>query len=309
MLLINCFFAAGQCLGTPVFEIGDLAGRGVDVDATLAVLRAHGAPSRSLTYPSDVGDFPEVVTRAPLQRAIIEQTIDPEIDVVVVNETGSTNIDAAKQFSGRWLVVTAERQSAGRGRLERQWVSPHAAGIAMSIAIPRDDVVLPIGLLPLASGLAVSQVLQSVGADCVMKWPNDLLLRTDDGDRKVGGILTELHRDCAVVGIGVNVSLTEDELPTPEATSLSINGIVCSRDLLISRITGAMKSTMQVDFDLNSYRELCVTLGKRVRVVTPSGDIEGIATDIDELGNVVVQTEKDTYHVSVGDVVHLRTTA
>src|SRR2546430_17167499 len=142
-------------------------------------------------------------------------------DVVLREETAATNaaaMAAARDGAPEGLVVVAERQTAGRGRLGRQWESPPRAGLAVSVLLrpPRG-----YGWLPLLAGVALIETVRRLAElDAVLKWPNDLLI---DG-RKCAGILAETVPDGVVVGIGLNVTLRSDELPTPQPTPLPLAG-------------------------------------------------------------------------------------
>src|SRR5207302_7075942 len=137
-------------------------------------------------------------------------------DVQVKTETGSTNADAAaaaRAGAPEGLVVVAESQTAGRGRLDRQWLSPPRAGLTLSVVLKPPS---RYQWLPLLAGVALVETVRRPGElDAVLKWPNDLLI---DG-RKCAGILAESVGDAVVVGIGLNVTLREPELPRPDPTS------------------------------------------------------------------------------------------
>src|SRR5690242_3461179 len=136
---------------------------------------------------------------------------------------GSTMTEAARlAVSGapHGSIVIAEEQTAGIGRFGRHWLSEPEAGIYCSILLrlPVEPAGLPI--VTLALGLATAEAIeQSTGIDCDLRWPNDVLVN----ERKVAGILAQLHETCIVAGIGINVNQTElpDDLRTP-ATSLKI---------------------------------------------------------------------------------------
>src|SRR5947207_10649635 len=146
-------------------------------------------------------------------------------DIRVEPETGSTNADvlaAAKQGAPEGLVVVAERQTAGRGRFDRRWESPPRAGLTLSVLL---RPVRISGWLPLLAGVALVETVRRLGeVDAVLKWPNDLLV----DERKCAGILAESAGDAVAVGIGLNVTLREPELPVPDATSLQLAGSACT---------------------------------------------------------------------------------
>lgn len=144
----------------------------------------------------------------------------------MVAEVGSTN-DLARRIARLYLdaeqatpplVVVARRQTAGRGRRGRDWLSPADVGIYTSLLLPVTDPRV-LAALPLQVPLALCEALDELGVDCRIKWPNDLLV----GGRKLGGILIEsLAGRVAVVGYGINGGHSESSLPTPEATSLRL---------------------------------------------------------------------------------------
>ncbi|MCX4097286.1 biotin--[acetyl-CoA-carboxylase] ligase [Nocardia sp. alder85J] len=237
--------------------------------------------------------------------------------VEVVESTGSTNADlvvrAADPAVDRQVLI-AEEQRAGRGRHERVWVSPPRAQISMS-AVLRLGGIDPevLGWLPLLTGIAVVDAVRAVtGLDANLKWPNDVLI----GGRKVAGILAEIATGTAtpavVVGIGLNVSLTEAELPVPHATSLTLAGAPdADRTAVIlgiltefARRFTAWRAREWKTTDLAAaYRERCATLGATVRAELPGGEVlTGVATDVDEHGRLRIGDRA----VSAGDVTHLR---
>jgi BirA family biotin operon repressor/biotin-[acetyl-CoA-carboxylase] ligase len=165
--------------------------------------------------------------------------------------------------------------------------------------------------LPLLTGYAASVALRRLGASAVLKWPNDVLL----GDRKLAGILTERIQTpggpAVVVGIGVNVGMTRDELPLGTATSLAVEGLDVDRTDLLS----ALLERLRTEYDAferaelgplrTAYADACATVGREVRVELPTGDtLVGEATGIDEGGRLVVTGSNGVVPVSAGDVVH-----
>src|SRR5215470_4301682 len=143
-------------------------------------------------------------------------------EVRVVEETGSTNADLlAKARSGadEGLVLVAEAQTSGRGRMGRRWISPPRRALTFSVLL---RPAVPAGLLgwaPLLAGVAVASALErTAGVDARLKWPNDVLV---DG-AKIAGILAERWGNAVVIGTGINVLQQRGELPVPTATSLLV---------------------------------------------------------------------------------------
>jgi BirA family biotin operon repressor/biotin-[acetyl-CoA-carboxylase] ligase len=234
-------------------------------------------------------------------------------DLHVVAETGSTNADlaaSARAGAPEGTVLVAERQTAGRGRLGRQWESPARAGLAVSVLLrPVGVPVARYGWLPLMAGIALVETVRRVSdVDAYLKWPNDLLLR---GDRKCGGILSEVVEPGAVViGLGLNVSLRENELPRPDATSLGLAGAPTDRDPLLRRLLRSLAfwySQWLAGPVRDEYLPHCGTIGRRIRIDFPDGGVrEGVAADVDDDGRLVVTTTDGHLTVAAGDVVHVR---
>lgn len=243
----------------------------------------------------------------------------PDFTVEVVPRAASTNaIVAARAREGaaEGLVVVAEHQTAGRGRLDRTWETPERAALTFSVLLRPTVVVAEWPWLPLLTGLAVSEAVTAAGVQAALKWPNDVLLE----DLKVAGILLERVETqtgaAAVVGIGLNVSTTAEELPVPTATSLELaTGRTFDRTALLIEILGRLRRQYDAWQAAGSsalrpaYEVACVTVGHEVRVDLPSGNtLTGRATGIDDAGRLVVAGPGGATTVGAGDVVHVRAT-
>ncbi len=263
------------------------------------------------------------VARPPLNvHALREALVAPGRlwhDVRVVTETGSTNADLlAEARSGipEGVVLAAEAQSAGRGRIGRQFVSPPRAALLFSVLL-RPVSVPPAmrGWVPLLTGVAVASALSAEAAvDARLKWPNDVMV----SGAKLAGILTEQSGDAIVVGTGINVSTGREELPVPDATSLALAGAACTdRDTLLAGVltelerwylawTGTRGDASACGLR-QEYQRLCATLGREVRVQLPGGTtVTGTASEVDDTGRLVVRSAAQAVAVSAGDVVHVR---
>lgn len=238
-----------------------------------------------------------------------------EIDMI--ESTGSTNADLLARTEDPEVdrvVLVAEAQEQGRGRLARAWASPPRAQISLSLLVRTDglDPAL-LGWLPLLTGTAVVDALRAeAGVPAALKWPNDVLIE----GRKIAGILTEaaaaVARPAVVIGVGVNVSLGADELPVPHATSLTLCEVPDpDRTALVlalltefaKRYTAWRDAGWATDDLAAAYRERCATLGTPVRAELPGGGLlTGIARDIDSSGRLLIGEQA----VSAGDITHLR---
>ncbi|MEV0205856.1 biotin--[acetyl-CoA-carboxylase] ligase [Streptomyces sp. NPDC050788] len=268
--------------------------------------------------------------RPPLNAAALRRGLVQEgglwRDVEVVQSTGSTNSDlvalAGAGKAGEGAVLVAEEQTAGRGRLDRQWTAPARSGLFFSVLLTPGAVpVARWGWLPLLTGVAVATGLsRSAGVDTALKWPNDLLVSIGGEERKAGGILAErAGEDGVVVGVGINVTLRENELPVPQAGSLALAGAVSTdRDPLLRAMLRSLAEWYgrwrDADGDpaacglQETYAAGCATLGRTVRAELP-GDraITGEAVAVDGDGRLVIATEKGVQEpVGAGDIVHLR---
>ncbi len=240
----------------------------------------------------------------------------PWRELRVVASTGSTNADlvaAARVGEEPGLVLVAEEQTAGRGRLDRAWSAPRGAGLTFSVLVRPTVEPSLWGWLPLLAGLGVAGPVSRVcELDVALKWPNDLLL----GERKLGGILAERVGDQVVIGVGLNVSLRPHELPLPQATSLEIEGsVVVDRETVLravlrglaQRLDGFDGTPGALESARSDYRARCATLGREVRAELPGGRVvEGLAADVDHVGRLLVEVGDGLVAVGAGDVLHVR---
>jgi BirA family biotin operon repressor/biotin-[acetyl-CoA-carboxylase] ligase len=138
-----------------------------------------------------------------------------------------------------------------------------------------------------------------------LKWPNDILI----GEKKVAGLLAQISDHGIIIGLGINVAMTIEELPVETATSLAISGSKqLDRNLILSKFLNVFADNFAnwedgADF-LDRYSQVCATLGRQVQIeVVGRTNRTGIAQSINEFGALVLA---DGFEVNVGDVVHLR---
>jgi BirA family biotin operon repressor/biotin-[acetyl-CoA-carboxylase] ligase len=231
--------------------------------------------------------------------------------------TGSTNDDArrlAVAGAPDGSLVLADYQSAGRGRLDRSWDAPAGSGLLLSLLFRPALAARDIQHLTMLCGLATADAIEAqLGLRAGLKWPNDVLI----GERKVGGILTEVeldgeHVEFVIVGIGLNVNLDVAALPGPllaRATSLSaeLGRPVARLPLLLALLAGIEARTIALlSGGAGPHREWSarlVTTGRPVVVDTGEGEWTGIAEGVDEDGALLVRPPGgEPRRVIAGDV-------
>jgi BirA family biotin operon repressor/biotin-[acetyl-CoA-carboxylase] ligase len=242
-------------------------------------------------------------------------------DVRWFAQLGSTNtwlLRAAERGLPEGVVVVADRQSAGRGRLDRRWESAPGSGLLVSVLfrpdLGPDDLFSVVALCTLAARHAIEAV---AGVQAMVKWPNDLVF----DDAKLAGVLAETSgigtdRLAVVVGLGINVGWPMPGRDTTEfhATCLeALAGHPIDREPVLEALLDAVAARRPALDDpagragLIRELEACtVTIGRRVRVELAHGTYSGTALSLDERGRLVVDAGGDRRVVSAGDVVHLR---
>jgi BirA family biotin operon repressor/biotin-[acetyl-CoA-carboxylase] ligase len=240
----------------------------------------------------------------------------------VVDEIGSTNAEliARAQDPGdggapEGTVVVAEHQVTGRGRLDRVWTSPPRAGLTVSFLLRPDVPAARRGWLPLLTGVALAEsVAETTGVLPSLKWPNDLLAA--DG-RKLAGILAESSGSAVVVGTGLNVSTTSDELPDTGTSLARITAATVDRGTVLLAFLRAVERRYRRWADVlgdpvssglaQDYLAWSSTVGTSVSVTLPDGStLEGVAQAVDWDGRLVVATAGGTVELASGDVRHVR---
>jgi BirA family biotin operon repressor/biotin-[acetyl-CoA-carboxylase] ligase len=203
-------------------------------------------------------------------------------------QIGSTNErarQAAAEGAPGGTLVTAEEQTAGRGRQGRPWSTPAGAAVAWSVLI-RQPVELP-GTLPLQVGVGVCEAIEGLGATGVeMKWPNDIWIE----GRKCAGILVEARPQdgWAVAGVGLNLSIADEEFPEElrgRATSLG-RGVTFKQAIAALNEGVGRWLAAPVAETLEAFTARDALKGRQVRW----GEGEGVAAGIDRQGNLLVES-------------------
>jgi len=223
--------------------------------------------------------------------------------VDVIDSTNRAVMDLARAGEPEGLVLAADLQTAGRGRMDRTWDAESGAGLLVSVllrpsGLPASRWYAVTAAAALA-GRAACQEVAAVAAD--IKWPNDLLV----DDHKLAGILAEVAATAIVVGMGLNVHGG----PPGAATLDEAAGNRTSRSALLVAWLKALDGLLGGwDTVTSRYRSECATVGRDVLVEQVDGRrLSGRAEAIDDEGHLIVRTAEGARHrLSVGDVSHLR---
>jgi BirA family transcriptional regulator, biotin operon repressor / biotin---[acetyl-CoA-carboxylase] ligase len=246
-------------------------------------------------------------------------------------QAGSTNDlahTAARGGAAEGLVIVADEQTAGRGRLDRRWWAPPGTSLLFSFLLRPDLPVTHAGQLTMCLGLAATEASEQVtGLHIGLKWPNDLV----HAGRKLGGMLAEVELDgervrYAVLGLGLNVSVDfaapgapadgavmPDELRS-QATSLAM---LLGRPVDRTTLLAALLAALETHYDRllaghsphTAWAARLDTLGQRVRVALRDDSFTGTATGVTPEGGLILAADDGTERIIwAGDVTALRPT-
>jgi BirA family transcriptional regulator, biotin operon repressor / biotin---[acetyl-CoA-carboxylase] ligase len=235
-----------------------------------------------------------------------------ESRIVYYAEVGST-MDIAKALARKncpdFTVVIAERQTRGRGRLSRKWISDSGGLFFTMVLRPPIPVLLSGRINFLAAVTLVRTLRETLQIDARVKWPNDILV----AGRKIAGMLSELEAEgdrvrFINIGIGVNVNNDPSPIEAAAASLREITGTTVSRKALFAKFMDDFELQLrQADFDqiISEWKKYTVTLQRRVRIVTGREVSEGLAVDVDENGALIMQlADGSLKKIIYGDCFH-----
>lgn len=312
-------------------QAGDAFVSGTDLSAQTGVSRT--AIWKHIQVLEDLGFVFESVTRlghrlTTIPNLLLEPLLKEELTVdasfgrrvIWRRSVDSTNVVAtqlAREGAPHGTIVTALEQTGGRGRRGKAWFSP-SEGLWFSIILNRLIPLRRAAELTLLTSVAVHRALvRQTGLPIEIKWPNDLLVH----GKKVCGILAEIRADgenvqYAVVGIGINTNIPRTDFPDgidEIATSvLAETNTALNHAALVANILSELEplyDSLVVSGEgfpsvIEEWRAACSTLGHTVRIQTPAGVLEGIASDIDDGGVLYVQRPDGvTVPVHSGDIL------
>lgn len=218
-----------------------------------------------------------------------------------LNSTNTFAKSLSKEEVPHGTLIITEEQTAGRGRLQRNWVSPAGKNLLFSIILYPDFGIEKISLLPFAGSLAIADAIETItGLSSTCKWPNDVLIN----GKKVCGMLLESSlgnsvQEKIILGIGLNVNQEEfsEELKF-KASSLQIeSGIVINRVTLLQKILEELENRYEqlshfpAQQLLNDWRMKALLFGKKITVLESEFSFTATAIDVNEDGSLIIETE------------------
>jgi BirA family biotin operon repressor/biotin-[acetyl-CoA-carboxylase] ligase len=221
----------------------------------------------------------------------------------ILDSVDSTNAEAVRlvgQGAPMPMLVVAERQTAGRGRRGRKWVSPFAENLYYSLVLRIDGGMRQIEGLSLLVGLAVMNVLRDMGVKGAgLKWPNDLLV----GNRKIAGVLLELIGDPAdvchvVIGVGINVNMQASTEVDQSWTSMRLErGVLTDRNELAAKISESLDALLAIHNKQGftafqaAWEQAHLWQGRPVTLLSGANAVEGVVLGIDALGALRLEVD------------------
>jgi BirA family biotin operon repressor/biotin-[acetyl-CoA-carboxylase] ligase len=251
--------------------------------------------------------------RAALRESELHAELSPYWRVSVVDVTGSTQVDLAESIHANTAVdgdvLVANYQSAGKGRLDREFIAPPSSALLFSffksVERPREEW----NFIALLTALSITEALADLDSsgDLRIKWPNDILIN----EKKIAGLLCQADSNGVIVGVGLNVCMQEDELPVATATSLYLEKFSeVDRNVILKKILRVFEEKFQMWSKQGSapfitqFEALCSSLNRDIEIIWPTGESKtAVATGISLLGELILS---DGVLVNSADVLHLR---
>lgn len=231
-----------------------------------------------------------------------------------IDSTNTRAIALAATGGAHGTLVLARQQTAGRGRLGRQWVSPSDSGIYASFLLrPDTHSIQNLSTITLAVGVAVANALRTTsGIEIGLKWVNDIVVDS----KKLGGILCEMPASTSgktlIIGIGINVRFEAEELPDDlKDRTIWLERITkqpIDPNLVVAEIANQLESVYELLLNgqssqvLTDWRSRSITLGRRVIATSGERSIEGNAVDIAPSGALIVDTGNEKVELHAGEI-------
>ena len=229
----------------------------------------------------------------PLDSNTIRQHLNsPSTPIELFESLGSTN-DYLKESGNTLRVCLAESQTAGRGRLERPWHSPFGKNIYCSMRFPLTKKAHELSGLSLVVGLAICEAIEKIHplpTPAQVKWPNDILI----DDKKIAGTLIEINKDALIIGIGVNINMSEADINQPWTSLQKLTGVDHDRNFLCAQLINHVTQYVGefIKSDLSNFEKKWQTrdylLGKEITLTCTNEKFTGVGSGINQHGHLVL---------------------
>ncbi len=262
---------------------------------------------------------PDVLTYQEIKSYLHTRFIGNNIlhfDTIDSTNTKAKELAALDQEEG--IVVIAEEQTRGRGRLGRNWISPKGKGVWMSIILRPDIDPKDASKITQIGAAAVYKSIKELGINTYIKWPNDIVLN----GKKVCGILTEMSGELnrvnyVVIGIGINANISKEEFSEDimeTATSLKQEKEnYIDRKLLVGKILNNFESLYLELIEENTIKqaikickEASILIGKEIRILSRNSEEKGRVLDITDEGELLVENENGTIKKIISGEISVR---
>lgn len=238
-----------------------------------------------------------------------------------IDSTNNLGKTLANQGCADGLLLVAEEQGAGKGRLSRGWISPYAKGLWFSVVLKPSFMPQEASKCTLMAAVAIVKAINKIkGVNAAIKWPNDILLL----GRKLVGVLTEMnaefgHINYIVIGIGINTNATPDDYPDEvKPLAVSVADAATEPFTRVELLCDILKNLEDLYEEacangfagiFDEWRKYSCTIGQEVKVIAPDETYFGTAVDIDEEGLLVVRRTDGTIDKVVAGDVSIRPAA
>lgn len=259
----------------------------------------------------------DLLNQSQIVEDLLSKSLAEIIDLTVFNKIESTNqylLDRKNSGTNNFSVCLAEMQTHGRGRRGKEWLSPFAANINLSIGCTLNMPMFKIAGLSIAVGVAVAEALSQLGIESIaLKWPNDIHINA----KKIAGLLVELKGEAegpvkTVIGIGLNVKLpkdTQNEIDQPVTDVFSSVSLICPNRNQISVKLIEKVSAAVLEFSskgllpfITRWQEYDVYLGQSVVIKNAHNQVEGIYKGIDVDGGFILENNEGITVHNAGEV-------
>ncbi len=236
-----------------------------------------------------------------MDKEIIKKGLCYDGEVLVLEETPSTNTYSLENKLKPGDIVVAKKQTQGKGRTGKQWIS-NTNSIAVTISVNPDITPTQLTAIPLIFGVAVCNTIKEVsGLDAKIKWPNDIVYNK----KKLCGILCEAKQNSVVCGAGINVNDTEfpEEIKNIATSLKAETNTTFDRNEIIYKVANNFNKLISNGYTVpKEFADLCVNIGKDIIATVNGEEIKGRCKGIDETGALIVTTDNGDITISSGDV-------